>query len=166
MAQDAQSFEIRLATAADAPDVGIMVDAMDSHYRGASGTPGVDAATGMARRTIAEEEGTRFLLGYAGGRIAGLACFAVLRPGVRHTGLLFVKDLFVREASRGRGLGDAMMRWLAAYSRDNGIGRIDLYTGADNAAAQRFYARLGGGREEAIKYRFEADVLAALAAAS
>lgn len=156
-------IEVRLAVPADAPDIGLMVDAMDTHYRGPGFAPGLDAATAMARRTLEENEGTRFLLAYTDRCISGVACFALLRPGVRHTGLLFLKDLFVLATHRDRGVGRALLSTLAGLARDHDIGRIELNTSIENVAAQRLYDRLGGERQDVVRYKFQTDALAALA---
>lgn len=160
------SFTSRLATVDDAAVIASLIDDMDAHYRGAGNTRGVAHATAMVRATLDAAEGTRFMLGFAGTEPVALACFALLRPGFRHQGVLFLKDLFVPAARRGRGHGRAMMAALAAYAVEHEIGRIDLTTDADNAAAAALYDSLGGLRQDKIMFRYDGDALAALAARS
>lgn len=94
----------------------------------------------------------------------GLAVFAVLHPGNDLSRMLFVKDLFVAKEARGRGAGTALMRFLAAYCVEHGIGRIDLEADADNSGARALYERLGAERrDQKIAYRFDAGTLARLA---
>jgi GNAT superfamily N-acetyltransferase len=147
----------------DASDVADLLVAVDRHYLGAEHAPGRPAALAMVERVMREGEGTLFALARSGGMPAGLACVARVRPGHLLQGVLWVKDLFVAEPCRGDGLGQAMMAFLAAYAREQGLGRIDLTTEPGNAGAQRFYDRLGGERKPKVFYRFEGDVLERLA---
>ncbi|MEQ1616128.1 MAG: GNAT family N-acetyltransferase [Hyphomicrobiaceae bacterium] len=153
----------RLATIADAAVVAELIDAMDAHYRDDGNTRGVVAAILMVEETIRAREGTRFLLAFDRDAAVGLACFAILRPGYRHEGLLFLKDLFVPAALRQRGIGRALMRELAAFAIAHDIGRIDLTTDTDNVFARALYASLGGSPQDKVMFRYDGAALKALA---
>lgn len=152
---------IRLATSEDAPDVAKLVRALDLHYAGPEVAKPLAPTLSMIEQTMREGEGTRFALAFRDGRAVGLACFAILRPGFRLTGLLFVKELFVTEDARGQAVGAALLRWLADYARERGVTRIDLTTDGANRGAQAFYERLGADRMNKVFYRFNlsTDVL-------
>jgi ribosomal protein S18 acetylase RimI-like enzyme len=153
----------RLATIDDAVVVAGLIDAMDAHYRGDGSTRGVAAAIPMVEDTIRSREGTRFLLAFDGADAVAIACFAVIRPGYRHQGLVFLKDLFVPAQWRGRGIARAVMRELAVFALAHDIGRIDLTTDADNAGARGLYESLGGSRQDKVMFRYDGAALAALA---
>ena len=153
----------RLATLADAETIGAIVDAMDRHYRGPDGASGVAASAAMVRRTMAEQEGTRFLLAFENETPVGIACFGILRPGRQLSGVIFLKDLFTLPEHRSRGVGRTLLRDLAHYAVEHGIGRIDFETDGANTGAQKLYDKLGGQRLEKIHYRFDGDRLARLA---
>ena len=106
----------RLATLADAETIGAIVDAMDRHYRGPDGASGVAASAAMVRRTMAEQEGTRFLLAFENETPVGIACFGILRPGRQLSGVIFLKDLFTLPEHRSRGVGRTLLRDLAHYA--------------------------------------------------
>lgn len=154
----------KLAEVADAAVVAQLVDDMDVHYRGDGNTVGVAAAIPMIEATIREREGTRFLLALDGDVAVGIACFAVLRPGFRQQGLVFLKDLFVPAHLRGRGIGGAITAELARFAIAHGIGRIDLTADADNAKAAALYDSLGAERQEKIMFRYDGEALRKLAA--
>jgi ribosomal protein S18 acetylase RimI-like enzyme len=155
---------IREAGDADAEIVGELIDAMDAHYNGAGNTAGVAAAAKLVRATIGEREGTRFLVATLDERPAGIACFAVIRPGHRHQGLVYLKDLFVATEARGAGVGRALLQALARLAIETGIGRIDLNTAHENEPARRLYEGLDGEREDVLRYRWSGAGLRALAA--
>lgn len=157
---------VRFATVADADAVATLIDDMDAHYRGPGATAGVESARTMVVAAIDAQEGTRFLVAYDGDVAVGLACFALLRPGFRHQGVLFLKDLYVPEPRRGQGIGRRMMRELAIFASVHGIGRIDLTTDAANDGAVALYEGLGAAREAKIMFRFDGEALARLATRS
>ena len=152
---------IRLATLEDAPEVAALVRALDLHYVGADAARPLEPTLAMVERSMREAEGTRYALAIQDGRAVGLACFAVLRPGFKLTGLLFIKELFVESHARGQAMGLALMRWLADHARGLGLTRIDLTTDGTNTGAQAFYERLGADRMDKVFYRFNlsTDVL-------
>lgn len=152
---------IRLATLEDVPDVAELVRAIDLHYVGPDVAKPLAPTLAMVEQTMREGEGTRFALAFLEGRAVGLACFALLRPGFRLTGLLFIKELFVAQDVRGQAVGAALLRWLAEYARECGVTRIDLTTDGANQGAQTFYERLGAERMNKVFYRFNlsTDVL-------
>jgi GNAT superfamily N-acetyltransferase len=145
---------IRLAEPQDAGAIARLVHALEAHYGGDGQACPVEDTLAMVQASMAEREGTRYALALTDGRPVGLACFAILRPGFRLTGLLFVKELFIVEPARGHAVGAALMRWLADYARARGITRIDLTTDGTNTGAQAFYERLGAERMNKVFYRF------------
>lgn len=149
------SATVRLAGREDAAAIAAMIDVLDRYYIGDARAPGLAATLAMVERVFDTAEGTRFALAFVDGRAVGIACFAVLRPGHRLGGVLFLKDLFVRAEARGAGVGVALVRFLAAVARREGIGRIDLTTERDNVDAQRLYERLGAARQDKVFYRFD-----------
>jgi GNAT superfamily N-acetyltransferase len=152
---------IRLATLKDAADVAALVRAVDLHYAGPDVARPIEPTIAMVDQSMREAEGTRYALAFLEGHAVGLACFALLRPGFRLTGLLFLKELFVESHARGQEVGAALMQWLAAYAREHGVTRIDLTTEASNEGARAFYERLGAERKDKVFYRFNlsTDVL-------
>lgn len=162
----ADELTIRIAGADDDAAIAAMNQAMDRYYR-----PGVepdaagDVVALMERIRADRQLGTQVALALRGSEPVGVAFFALIHPGRRLGGLLFLKDLFVAEEARSLGAGEAMMRFLARFAAEKGIGRIDLTAEPDNAGAQRFYERLGMKVRPAIFYRLEGEALARLAGA-
>jgi len=77
------------------------------------------------------------------GQVAGFALFFrnfstfVGRPG------LYLEDLYVREAYRGRGIGKALLLHLAGLARERNYGRMEWSVLDWNESAIRFYRALG-----------------------
>ena len=79
----------------------------------------------------------------AGGRLVGFALFFTNfstflgRPG------LYLEDLYVQPAQRGRGLGRALLAHLGALAVHRGCGRFEWSVLDWNAGAIRFYEAMG-----------------------
>jgi diamine N-acetyltransferase len=59
-------------------------------------------------------------------------------------GMVFVTDLFVREAWRGKGIGRRLMNHLAEIGKAEGCETVMWTVWLKNQAAKRFYAKIGG----------------------
>ncbi|HEX7081445.1 MAG TPA: GNAT family N-acetyltransferase [Gammaproteobacteria bacterium] len=82
------------------------------------------------------------------------------RPG------LYVEDLFVRPALRGRGIGKALLRRVAHLAVERGCGRLEWAVLDWNAPAIRFYERVGARPlRDWTTYRLTGRALADFAAA-
>ena len=148
-----RTFTLRMAQADDDAAVAGLLHQLDRHYRPSDPLRPMEDYLAIARDTMASSEGTRFALGRSDGGVpAGIACFAILRPGRDLEGLLYLKDLFVAADWRGRGLGLALLHCLGDYGRARGIARLDFTTDGDNHAAQRWYESLGAARLDKVVY--------------
>lgn len=79
------------------------------------------------------------------------------RPGI------FLEDLFVEDAARGRGIGEALMVRLAGVALERGGGRLELRALTWNPA-RTFYERIGMAELDGwLSYRLEGEALRSLA---
>ena len=58
----------------------------------------------------------------------------------------YIADLYVRQASRGKGIGRMLMNGLRSIAVAEGVQRLSWAVHKNNAAAIRFYERLGFAR--------------------
>lgn len=104
----------------------------------------------------------------ADGRVLGLAAIlfvhSLVEPAPPHDRQCHVKELFVRAAARGRGVGRALMAWAAREALRHGCGRVDWHVQAANQAGMRFYTRLGAHPvEDRLSFRLGREAMHALA---
>lgn len=76
-----------------------------------------------------------------GGERVGLLWVAERDVAGRH--VLFIYDIEIDEAFRGRGYGRAAMLLAEKEARERGIGRVDLNVFGRNAVARNLYRSLG-----------------------
>jgi diamine N-acetyltransferase len=78
---------------------------------------------------------------------------------------LYLEDLFVRPAHRGRGIGKALLVRLARRCRDEGLARFEWAVLDWNAPSIAFYESLGArAMDEWTIFRLSGEALARLAA--
>jgi GNAT superfamily N-acetyltransferase len=78
---------------------------------------------------------------------------------------LYLEDLFVRPAFRGRAIGKSLLIHLAALAVERGCGRFEWQVLDWNTPARDFYERLGAKANSAwVSYRMTGDALQRLAA--
>jgi len=76
---------------------------------------------------------------------------------------IFLEDLFVKPASRGYGLGKALLLALAKIAVDRGCGRMDWSVLDWNKPSIEFYKALGAvAMDDWTTFRLTGDALAKL----
>lgn len=85
--------------------------------------------------------------------IVGCATLAVFRIPTGQRG--WIEDVVVDEASRGRGVGDALTRAMVDRARERGCVTVDLTSRPARDAANRLYQRAGFVRRDTHVYRFD-----------
>jgi GNAT superfamily N-acetyltransferase len=84
-----------------------------------------------------------------------MAAYSFLWPTVGTARSLFLKELYVAEGYRRRGVGKALMRAVFETATVLGCVRVEWTTDPGNTAAQAFYAGLGMGTHPKVFYRVE-----------
>jgi GNAT superfamily N-acetyltransferase len=78
---------------------------------------------------------------------------------------LYLEDLFVRPAFRGRAVGKSLLGYLAALAVERGCGRFEWQVLDWNKSARDFYESLGAKPNSAwVSYRMSGEALQRLAA--
>jgi GNAT superfamily N-acetyltransferase len=96
--------------------------------------------------------------------VAGFAAFSAIYPGPYLQAGLFLKELYVRDAYRGRGIGRELLSHLARLASDRGLSRIDWTADAGDERLLRFYDSIGGQQKpDKLFYRLDGDALKRLA---
>jgi len=77
---------------------------------------------------------------------------------------LYLEDLFVRPAYRGRAIGRSLLSYLAALALERDCGRLSWQVLDWNRPSRDFYERLGAQADAAwVNYRMTGDALRRLA---
>ena len=98
----------------------------------------------VAFRQIDEDPAQLLVAAVVDGEVVGTLQLTVI-PGLARAGALRgqIEAVRVRADLRGRGIGEAMVRWAVEEARHRGCALVQLTTDKRRADAHRFYGRLG-----------------------
>lgn len=149
---------IRIAGPADAAGIGRLLYDFNTEF--SEMTPGPERLAERVRQLLAEGQ-TAVLL--AGDGPAGLALLR-FRPSIWTEGLeCYLAELYVVPASRGRGIGRALMLGAIEHARQRGADYMDLNTAETDTAARSLYESLGfssseGKADGPVNYYYEREL--------
>jgi GNAT superfamily N-acetyltransferase len=103
-------------------------------------------------RFLAPSEDGMLLGAWRDDELAGYACLYWSFTSVVPAETVLMNDLYVDPASRGRGVGRALIEASAAVGRERGAQRLEWMTAPGNETAQLLYDSTGAQRSEWIEY--------------
>ena len=92
------------------------------------------------------------LMAESAGAPTGYAIFFPYFASFRGQKGYYLEDLYVDPAFRGRGVGEGLLRRIAAKGHERGFQRIDFQVLEWNTAAIRFYGKLGAERDDTERH--------------
>jgi GNAT superfamily N-acetyltransferase len=138
---------VRRALPADLPTVVRLFSIPDEGIRKKDDPPTyqpLDPRYAEALAAIAHDPNNALLVAELEGRVVGAFQFTVIQHVAYRGGRVAqVENVIVDPAARGRGVGEAMMRWAIDEARRRGCFRVQLTTNKVRKRAHRFYERLG-----------------------
>lgn len=156
------SFEIKPATETDVALVLAFVNEL-ADYENLS-HEAVATEAGLHAALFGERKVCEAVIGYEAGRPVGFALFFhnystfAGKPG------LYLEDLYVQPAYRGRGYGKALLVYLAKLAKERGCGRFEWSVLDWNEPSIQFYKKLGAiPMDEWTIYRVTGEALDRLA---
>lgn len=116
-------------------------------------SPRLGAPSREVLRRVAGSETGELLAAVAGERIVGVLTLAWYdAPSGRKA---WIEDVVVDAATRGRGIGEALVREALALACREGVARVMLTSNATRRAAHRLYERMGFVRYETDCFRLD-----------
>jgi GNAT superfamily N-acetyltransferase len=136
-------FAIREVVPPDFPQWLPLWEAYNAFYgrSGSSSLPKEVTATTW-RRFVDPREPTYALVAEYDGWILGLAHYVFHRSTIAVNDTCYLQDLFTEMASRGRGIGGALIEAVCVRAKRAGCSRVYWQTHETNAAARTLYDRV------------------------
>jgi len=131
---------VRPVAAADYADWRVLWDDYNAFYgrAGAAALPGEVVHTTWSR-FFDHNEPVYALVAAMQGRIVGLAHYLFHRSTILREPTCYMQDLFTVDATRGRGVGRALIACVGEDARKAGCTRVYWHTHESNANARRLY---------------------------
>ncbi|WP_050434435.1 GNAT family N-acetyltransferase [Chondromyces crocatus] len=136
---------IRRAEQADLPEVVRLFAIPDEgNLKREDAGPPLPACYGEALARIADDPNNMLLVAVDGGQVVGAFQLTIIQYVAYMGGrVAMIENVIVEPEVRGRGVGEAMMRWAIDEARRRGCFRVQLTTNKVRERAHRFYERLG-----------------------
>ncbi|WP_338699222.1 GNAT family N-acetyltransferase [Streptomyces sp. Q6] len=133
-------MEISTATAADTDVLSVILGEIEEYYGGeyTLGDPDQIRAALFSEQPVAT-----VLLARDGDEVLGMASYSRLWPAAGADTSLYLKELFVRESARRRGVARALMSALREEAVRLGCSRVEWTADTDNPPALALYEALG-----------------------
>jgi GNAT superfamily N-acetyltransferase len=133
---------------------------MDRFYGAAESEPLESRIAQISEAVFNDPPSAYALLAWDKGELVGFASYSFLWPAIGLTRSLYLKELYITEASRRKGIGKLLMQGLCDIAIKNDCSRLEWTTDQDNLQAQQFYDELEVPvMESKLFYRIEGDRL-------
>ena len=144
---------IRNATIEDAHAIGSMVDEFRSYLQGLGDVHAcANFGSEQYRRDgFGPSPAFQGLIAERGGQSLAYALYAFDYSTDTGSRTLFLHDLFVRPASRGQGIGEALMLRLMEICKSAGATSMSWLVWHTNESAIRFYERIGAHSVDTVR---------------
>ncbi len=153
---------IRPALPADVPTIARLIRALADYERLADAVDFDEAE--LARHLFGPRPHAEALIAEEDGAAVGFALFFHNFSTFRGRPGLYLEDLFVEPAARGRGHGKALFKALARLAAERGCARLEWSVLDWNEPALGFYRALGAVAQDGwTVHRLDGPALAALA---
>jgi GNAT superfamily N-acetyltransferase len=146
-------FVLRRPAPSDITGVAALFSEMQSYY----GQPVCDdearqAATVVCRPCVHDFD-PRAIIALCEGVVVGSAVMNVSFPAYALSRSLYIRDLYVADAMRRRGVGQALVRRAAQLAFSEGFSALEWTTVTANSGARRMYEGCGANRLDRTYYR-------------
>ena len=140
----------------DAEALARLTEEMDRFY-GASEFESLEVRVRQVHEALFSNSTSAYsLLAWDSAMLTGFASYSFLWPAVGLTRSLYLKELYVVEHARRKGIGRLLMQHLYDIAVKHNCSRLEWTTDTDNPGAQQFYSELGVPvRESKLFYRIE-----------
>jgi GNAT superfamily N-acetyltransferase len=150
--------EIKPATPDDVEAIALLMEDLDRFYGATDVEPASERIPQIAAALFSEPKAAYVLLVRQGEQLVGMAAYSFLWPAAGVTRSLYLKEIYVTEAVRGRGIGALLMQQLCQVAVERECSRVEWTTDKGNALGEDFYERLGVPQnQEKIFYRLEGE---------
>lgn len=157
--------EIRAAAPGDVEAIALLMEDLDRFYGANDVEPLSERIPQIAAALFSEPKAAYVLLARQGEQLVGMAAYSFLWPAAGVTRSLYLKEIYVIEAVRSKGIGALLMQQLCHVAVERECSRVEWTTDKGNVLGEGFYERLGVPQnQEKVFYRLEGEGIRRVAA--
>jgi GNAT superfamily N-acetyltransferase len=157
--------EIRPANQQDVEAIALLMEDLDRFYGAADVEPPSKRVPQVAAALFCEPRAAYALLAWESEQLVGIAAYSFLWPAAGVTRSLYLKEIYVTEAFRQKGIGTLLMQRLCQVAVERECSRVEWTTDKGNVLGESFYERLGAPKnQEKIFYRLKGEDIRRMAA--
>lgn len=154
------SIHVRLYRPGDFEATWPLFEEIGRFYEGGHAPSGERVRAYLRDQVLGADSSMRLALAFEASTAVGFAAYAILHPGPDASGQLYLKEIFVSDSRRRRGVGKALMKFLAAHALEHGCSRMDWTGDTGNPKGLVFYRALGiTPNEEKVYFRLSGKAL-------
>ena len=120
------------------------MEELDRFYGATEVEPPSQRVSQIAEALFREPMAAHVLLAAEGRQLAGMATYSFLWPAAGVTRSLFLKEIYVAETFRGKGIGTSLMRRLCQIAIEHACSQVEWTTDKGNVLGEEFYKQLRG----------------------
>lgn len=105
------------------------------------------------REALSREDAETVFVAEAGEKLYGFCCGQLLKSICYDVFYAEITEIYVEDASQKQGIGKGLLSYAEEWYRHQNIHDFQLFTGAENLNAQKFYKGQGYRRTDEIMYR-------------
>ena len=159
------SCELRLATRSEAEAVANLLSQLYRHYNWPSHSWNINDVLSYAQRIISSSA-MGVVLALVNDKPTGIALFTETHPSAPLVGTLYLKDIFIAEEYRGKGIGSQLMSYVAHIASERRCARFEWTVDQSNTTAISLYEKIGATHvKQKLFFRLEGTYLEQLAKA-
>ncbi|WP_431968803.1 N-acetyltransferase family protein [Actinacidiphila sp. bgisy160] len=132
--------QVTPATEKDAEEISRLIGEIEVYYGGDYAPGNVDQ---IRAALFGAHPAATVLLARDGEDVLGMASFSLLWPAAGADTSAWMKELYVRDQARGRGVGRALLDAVRTAAQELGCTRLEWTADTDNPTALGFYEALG-----------------------
>ena len=148
---------VRRPAEADVPSLAILFAEMQSHYNRPVSDAAATKAAALACTPPANVFDPRVLVALVGDAIIGSIVMNVTFPAFELSLSLHIRDLYVAQSMRRRGVGRLLVKAGARLAVREGFSALEWTTDTANAAARKMYEICGAKQLDRTYYRLFDD---------
>jgi GNAT superfamily N-acetyltransferase len=150
--------DIRPADRKDVEAIEILMDDLDRFYGAADVEPSSKRMPQITAALFQEPRAAYVLLAWEDEQLVGMAAYSFLWPAAGVTRSLYLKEIYIAEAFRRKGVGALLMQQLCQVAVERECSRVGWTTDKGNVLGEDFYEKLGIPKnQEKIFYRLEGE---------